>query len=103
MKFWIGIVCSVSAGLAGDASTARIQEAAAKAVAIIQKSQSNWYTKQSCVSCHHQVFPALAFRSAREHGIPVEGGTRRRGGCLRFLLQPATGRRVHARHRSSLE
>ena len=43
-----------------------------KAVAIIQKSQINWYTKESCFSCHQQVFPALAFRYAREHGIPVD-------------------------------
>ncbi|MBZ5617272.1 MAG: hypothetical protein LAQ69_00870 [Acidobacteriia bacterium] len=72
MKLWIGIVCSVLASLAGDASTARIQEAATRAVAIIQKSQNNWYAKASCVSCHQQVFPALAFRAAREHGIPVD-------------------------------
>jgi ankyrin repeat protein len=72
MKLWVGIVCSVSALWAGDNSATRIQEAATKAVAIIQKSQKNWYTKQSCFSCHQQVFPALAFRSAREHGIPID-------------------------------
>jgi len=72
MKLWLGVLCSVSALWAGDTSTARIQAAAAKAVAIIQKSQQNWYTKQSCFSCHQQVFPALAFRFAREHGIPVD-------------------------------
>lgn len=72
MKLWIVIVCSVTAGLAGDASTARIQQAATKAVAIIQKSQKDWYTKASCFSCHQQVFPALAFRYAREHGIPID-------------------------------
>jgi ankyrin repeat protein len=72
MKLWIGIVCAASAGWAGDASTARIQEAAKKAVSIIQKSQANWYKNQNCASCHQQVFPALAFRSAREHGIPVD-------------------------------
>jgi hypothetical protein len=72
MKLWIGILCSVSAMWAGDTSTARIQESATKAVALIQKSQKNWYTKQSCFSCHQQVFPALAFRFAREHGIAVD-------------------------------
>jgi ankyrin repeat protein len=72
MKLWIGIMCSISAGFAADTSTARLQAAAIKAVAIIQKSQKSWYTKQSCFSCHQQVFPALAFRSAREHGIPVD-------------------------------
>ncbi len=72
MKLWVGIVCSVSAAWAGDTSAARIQEAATKAVASIQKSQKNWYTKQSCFSCHQQVLPALAFRFAREHGIAVD-------------------------------
>jgi ankyrin repeat protein len=72
MKFWVGVVCSISAAWAGEPSAARIQEAATKTVALIQKSQKNWYTKQSCVSCHQQVFPALAFRTAREHGIAVD-------------------------------
>ncbi|MEO7143112.1 MAG: ankyrin repeat domain-containing protein [Bryobacteraceae bacterium] len=72
MKLWIGMWFSVSALLAGNASRARIQDAAANAVAIIQKSQKNWYTKASCLSCHQQVFPAFAFRAAREHGIPVD-------------------------------
>jgi len=72
MKLWIGIVCSVSAALAADASTARLQEAATQAVVMIQKSQKNWYTKASCYSCHQQVLPALAFKYAREHGIAVD-------------------------------
>jgi ankyrin repeat protein len=72
MKLWIGLLCSVPALWAGDTSTARIQEAATKAVAIIQKSQQNWYAKHSCFSCHQQVLPALAFRFAREHGVPVD-------------------------------
>jgi ankyrin repeat protein len=72
MRLLIGMVCLVSAVWAGDSSSAHIREAAAKAVAIIQKSQKNWYAKQSCFSCHQQVLPALAFRSAREHGIPVD-------------------------------
>ncbi len=72
MKIWLGIVCSVSAAWAGDTSTVRIQEAATKAVALIQKSQKSWYTKQRCFSCHQQVFPALAFQFAREHGIAVD-------------------------------
>jgi hypothetical protein len=52
MRLWFGVLCSISVALAGDASTARIQEAAAKAVALIQKSQKNWYVKASC-------FPAI--------------------------------------------
>ena len=37
-----------------------------------RSSQKNWSSKQSCYSCHQQVLPALAFRAAREHGIPVD-------------------------------
>ncbi len=72
MKLWIGMLCSVSAVWAGNPTAARIQVAATKAVAIIQKSQKNWYTKESCFSCHQQILPALAFRYAREHGITVD-------------------------------
>ena len=49
-----------------------IREAATRAVGLIQTSQKDWYIKQSCGSCHQQLLPALAFRDAREHGIPVE-------------------------------
>jgi ankyrin repeat protein len=72
MKLWIGLICSLSAILAADTSSARIRDAATKAVAIIQKSQRNWYTKASCFSCHQQVLPALAFGYARGRGIPVD-------------------------------
>src|SRR3970040_378233 len=39
----------------------------------IQKAQSTWYTanKQVCASCHHQYQPSLAYRAARDHGVPV--------------------------------
>jgi ankyrin repeat protein len=72
MKLLAGMLCLVSVAWAGEFSTARIQEAATNAVALIQKSQKNWYAKESCFSCHQQVFPALAFRVAREHGIAVD-------------------------------
>jgi ankyrin repeat protein len=51
------------------ASSDQIRSGAAKAVALIQTSQSAW--KQDCYSCHHHSLPPLAFRTAREHGIPV--------------------------------
>ncbi|HUJ50132.1 MAG TPA: ankyrin repeat domain-containing protein [Bryobacteraceae bacterium] len=71
MKFGLAILCSVSAAWAGDLS-ADIRKAATKAVSVIQTSQKSWYTKQSCVSCHQQILPALAFRAAREHGVAVD-------------------------------
>ncbi len=72
VKLWFALLCSVSALCAGDASVGQIQNAAAKGVTIIQSSQRNWYHKQSCISCHQQVFPEMALRAAREHGIPVD-------------------------------
>src|ERR1700739_4986075 len=72
MRVLLGILCSISVVWAGDASTTQIREAATKAVALIQKSQKGWFTKQSCFSCHQQVLPAMAFRAARAHGIPVD-------------------------------
>src|ERR1700722_6496506 len=72
MKFFIGILLAASVASASDVSPARIREAAAKALTIIQKSQKNWYAKESCFSCHQQALPALAFQYAREHGIPVD-------------------------------
>jgi ankyrin repeat protein len=72
MKVCLGLLCTLPVFCAVDASTARIQKAAAKAVTIIQKSQESWYHKQSCISCHQQILPEMAFRSAREHGIAID-------------------------------
>ena len=52
----------------------QVRDAATRAVAAIQKAQAPWYTtnKQVCASCHHQYQPALAFRVARDHGVPLD-------------------------------
>lgn len=52
---------------------ARARDAAVRALGMIQKVQAPWYTadKQVCASCHQQYQPALAYRAARNHGIPV--------------------------------
>jgi hypothetical protein len=57
---------------AQEADPARVRDAAARALAAIQKAQEPWYTtnKQVCASCHHQYQPALASRVARDHGVP---------------------------------
>jgi len=98
MKRWIGLLCLASAALAGDASSARIQQAAAKAVAIIQKSQKNWYAKASCFSCHQQILPALAFRYAREHEIPVDEQAARAGAAAAFGFYSNFERAVEYTH-----
>jgi ankyrin repeat protein len=53
---------------------AEIREAVVKALAPIQKAQEPWFStnKQVCASCHHQYQPSLAYRAAREHGVPVD-------------------------------
>ena len=64
----------VSTGRAQDVDTERLRSAASRALAAIQKAQATWYTtnKQVCASCHHQYQPALAYRAAREHDVPLD-------------------------------
>jgi ankyrin repeat protein len=52
---------------------AEIRDAVVKALAPVQKAQEPWFTanKQVCASCHHQYQPSLAYRAARERGVPV--------------------------------
>ena len=59
---------------AQEADPARVKDAAARALSAIQKAQAPWYTanKQVCASCHHQYQPALAYRVARDHGVPLD-------------------------------
>ena len=70
-----GSLLSISPAWSADASA--IREAATKAVALIQTSQKSWFHKESCESCHQQDLPAMAFRAAREHGIPVDAAAAR--------------------------
>lgn len=76
MRIWGGLLCSIlcwsAAAWAGNASPDRIREAATRAITLFQASQKRWYSTQTCDSCHHQFQAALAFQSAREHGIPVD-------------------------------
>ena len=53
-------------------SETEIRNGAAKALTLIQATQKVWASKQSCVSCHHQVLPLLATVVANEHGIPFD-------------------------------
>jgi len=71
------VVCLLAAPLtasAQDPSDDQIRDAAVRAIGAMQKAQVTWYTtnKQVCASCHHQYQPALAFRAARERGLPVD-------------------------------
>src|SRR5215471_11243680 len=68
----IAFLCGALAWAADLPSAQNIRGAAAKGLGLIQKSQKDWYSKQSCTSCHQQVLPALAFRIARLHGVPLD-------------------------------
>src|SRR5580700_8904883 len=92
------ILCCVAALRAGDAPTARIRDAAARAVALIQKSQKNWHSRQSCFSCHQQVLPALAFRAAREHGISVDDPAAHADAAYAFSFYSNLDRAVQYTH-----
>jgi ankyrin repeat protein len=79
----IGAVRAIEA--AGDpAKSDRIREAAARNLALFQASQKHWFEVQRCDSCHHQYQPALAYRSAREHGIPFDEGIARADAAKAF-------------------
>ncbi len=49
---------------------AEVKLAASKAIALVQDVGGHW--KQACASCHNQFLPLLAFKRAREHGVPVD-------------------------------
>lgn len=68
------LVFPALAGAQSEDDAPLVREAAVRGIAAIQKAQSTWYTanKQVCASCHHQYQPALAYRAARERGIPVD-------------------------------
>ena len=59
-----------------------------KALAPVQKAQEPWYTanKQVCASCHHQYQPSLAFRAARERGVPVNEAIARADAAKAFTF-----------------
>jgi ankyrin repeat protein len=71
MQLLAGMLCVATALSAAEAGSDQIRDAATRAIVLLQNSQKDWYAKQSCESCHHQIMPALAFRVAREHGLPV--------------------------------
>jgi len=54
---------------AGASRDKQIREAVQKSLALLQKSSEQFYRISGCVSCHHQVLPAMAMGIARERGI----------------------------------
>src|SRR5438094_5263986 len=76
MQKWIAVGMALclpaSAAAAGADRAASIRDAAARNLALFQSSQKHWFEVQRCDSCHHQYQPALAYRAARERGIPFD-------------------------------
>lgn len=55
--------------VAAAAGESTIRQRATQSVALLQKVATQW--KTPCVSCHHQVMPALALEAARSRGLEV--------------------------------
>jgi hypothetical protein len=70
----VALGCFPAAIFGQEVDPDRARDAAARALVAIQKAQAPWYTtnKQVCASCHHQYQPALAYRVARDHGVPFD-------------------------------
>lgn len=52
------------------ADEATLRQRANQSVALLQKVAAQW--KTPCISCHHQVMPALALEAARSRGLTVD-------------------------------
>ena len=81
-----------------EVSPERIRESATKALALIQRSQQNWFSKQSCTSCHNQILPALAFQAARNHGIAFDESAARADAAKGFGYFANLARAVEYTH-----
>src|SRR6266852_7523411 len=51
---------------------ADVHSAVAKAIPLLQHSQTQWFKTQTCSSCHHSAMPAMALMLAREHGVKID-------------------------------
>ena len=71
MKTWLAMLLLVSVAQAAEPTPAQIREAASRAISLLQDGQNTWYSHTTCHSCHHQFLPAIAFRTARAHGVPL--------------------------------
>lgn len=56
----------------GVANAPAIRSSVEKAIAIVQKSGSEFSKVSSCASCHHQSLPQMAYAKARERGYTVD-------------------------------
>jgi ankyrin repeat protein len=57
---------------AQTASPEQIRSAATRSIAMVQRGSTGFYKSATCFSCHDHGLVMLAFRTARQHGIPVD-------------------------------
>jgi ankyrin repeat protein len=98
MRPWLISLYFLNLIHAAEVTPDRIRSSAAKALAVIQQSQKNWYAKQSCNSCHQQYLPAMAFRAARDHGVPVDEVAARADAVQAFGFYSNLARAVEYTH-----
>ncbi|HKB47648.1 MAG TPA: ankyrin repeat domain-containing protein, partial [Ktedonobacterales bacterium] len=60
------------AATAAAAETADARAAMVKAVALLQRSSTEFFKESGCVGCHHQNFTAMAVGAARKAGVRVD-------------------------------
>jgi hypothetical protein len=57
---------------AGASNPERARDAAAKAIALLQKTGTQFVRVSGCVSCHHNFLPQMTIAAARAHGLEVD-------------------------------
>ncbi len=96
MGIGISLFCLTASAWAAE--PAQIRSAAAKAVQVIQTSQANWVTNQTCASCHHSTLPVLALTAARQNGIPQNEANFRASLAHTFRMYSNLDRAVQYTH-----
>jgi N-acyl-D-aspartate/D-glutamate deacylase len=50
----------------------RVEEAALRGLALVQKAAASYPTHRTCFSCHHQTLPMQTMVTAREYGLAID-------------------------------
>jgi ankyrin repeat protein len=95
LKF-LALCLSLPALLAQNTSQDQIRTAASRSVAILQRGTNSFYKTQDCFSCHDHGLPMLAFRVARERGVPVDETAARAVAAKGLLATPNLSSIDHA-------
>src|SRR5581483_6317998 len=67
------VLLLVLAGMLSAAEpAARVKEAVARALPLIQKGAAGHMEHRTCFACHHQALPLLALTTARSRGLAID-------------------------------